>query len=104
MNCIVLVGSLGGEPKVLIKGQEKSVRASIATNEFYYNDAGERCQRTDWHRLVFTKNLAEVAEKFLQKGSTISVRGKCRTVQGDNNKTYTYIQVDEFFMVGAKKN
>lgn len=100
MNVVVLTGSLGADPKLVKKNGVESLRVSIATNEFF-SENGEKKQKTDWHRLVFSEHLVEVALKYLKKGSTITLRGKYRSAESEN-KTFHYVQVLEFQMCGSK--
>src|SRR6478735_3952680 len=82
VNKVILVGNLGKDPEVRrMTSGEPIVNLSIATSESWRDKAsGERKEKTEWHRVViFNKNLAEVAEKYLRKGSKVYVSGSLQT-------------------------
>ncbi|BAE50303.1 single-stranded DNA-binding protein [Paramagnetospirillum magneticum] len=82
VNKAILVGHLGRDPEVRT-GQDgsKIVNLNIATSETWKDrGTGERKEKTEWHRVViFNPNLAEVAERFLKKGSPVYVEGQIQT-------------------------
>lgn len=76
-NSVRLIGRLGNEPKVkMLTGGRKMVTLSIATNEVYRDSKGDMQSETTWHRLVAWDKQAQIAEKYLKKGSEIAVEGK----------------------------
>ena len=82
VNKVILVGNLGRDPE--IRSTQDGTRVanlSLATSENWRDrNTGERRERTEWHRVViFNERLAEVAEKYLQKGSKIYVEGQLQT-------------------------
>jgi single-strand DNA-binding protein len=82
VNKVILVGNLGKDPEVRrMTSGEPVVNLSIATSESWRDKAsGERKEKTEWHRVViFNKNLAEVAEKYLRKGAKVYVEGQLQT-------------------------
>ena len=82
VNKVILVGNLGKDPEVRrMQSGDPVVNLSLATSETWRDKAsGERKEKTEWHRIViFNKNLAEVAEKYLRKGSKIYVEGALQT-------------------------
>lgn len=82
VNKVILVGNLGRDPEVRhAQDGTKVVSLSIATSESWKDrTTGERRDRTEWHRVViFNDRLAEVAEKFLKKGSKIYMEGQLQT-------------------------
>ena len=82
VNKVILVGNLGKDPEVRrMTSGEPVVNLSLATSESWRDKAsGERKEKTEWHRVViFNKNLADVAEKYLRKGSTVYVEGQLQT-------------------------
>ena len=81
-NKVILVGNLGKDPEVRrMTSGDPVVNLSIATSESWRDKAsGERKEKTEWHRVViFNKNLAEVAEKYLRKGAKVYVEGQLQT-------------------------
>ena len=82
VNKVILVGNLGKDPEVRrMTSGEPVVNLAIATSESWRDKAsGERKEKTEWHRVViFNKNLAEVAEKYLRKGAKVYVEGQLQT-------------------------
>lgn len=83
-NNVRLVGNLGQDPEVKdLEGKRKLVKFSMATNENYKNEKGEKVTETQWHNVVVWGKLAEVAGKFLKKGREVIVDGKL------NSRSYT---------------
>jgi single-strand DNA-binding protein len=82
VNKVILVGNLGKDPEVRrMQSGDAVVNLSLATSESWRDkSSGERKEKTEWHRVViFNKNLAEVAEKYLRKGSKVYVEGALQT-------------------------
>ena len=82
VNKVILVGNLGKDPEVRrMTSGDSVVNLSIATSESWRDKAsGERKEKTEWHRVViFNKNLADVAEKYLKKGAKVYVEGQLQT-------------------------
>ena len=82
VNKVILIGNLGKDPEVRrTTSGDPVVNLSIATSESWRDKAsGERKEKTEWHRVViFNKNLADVAEKYLRKGSMVYVEGQLQT-------------------------
>jgi single-strand DNA-binding protein len=88
VNKVILVGNLGRDPEVRsAQDGSKIVSLSIATSENWKDRiSGERKDRTEWHRVViFNDRLAEVAEKYLRKGSKIYIEGQLQTRKWTDN-------------------
>jgi single-strand DNA-binding protein len=82
VNKVILVGNLGKDPEVRrLQSGDPVVNLSLATSETWRDKAsGERKEKTEWHRVViFNKNLADVAEKYLRKGSKVYLEGALQT-------------------------
>lgn len=82
VNKVILVGNLGKDPEVRMTQEgTKVVSFSVATSEQWRDrDTQERKERTEWHRVVvFNEKLAEIADKYLRKGSKIYVEGQLQT-------------------------
>src|SRR4051812_39556584 len=82
VNKVILVGNLGRDPEVRSMQDGRSmVNMSVATSDTWRDrQSGERKERTEWHRVViFNEKLAEVAQKFVRKGSKIYVEGQLST-------------------------
>jgi single-strand DNA-binding protein len=88
VNKVILVGNLGRDPEVrTLNNGGKVVQLNIATSESWRDrQSGERQERTEWHRVViFNENLADVAERFLRKGSKVYVEGSLQTRKWTDN-------------------
>lgn len=82
VNKVILVGNLGKDPEVRrLTSGDPVVNLSVATSESWRDKStGERKEKSEWHRIViFNKNLAEVAEKYLRKGSKVYLEGQLQT-------------------------
>ncbi len=82
VNKVILVGNLGKDPEVRrMTSGDPVVSLSVATSENWRDKAsGERKEKTEWHRVViFNKNLADVAEKYLKKGAKVYLEGSLQT-------------------------
>ena len=109
VNKVILIGNLGKDPEVRYLDSGVAVaNLSLATSENYKNKDGERVTQTAWHDVVLWRGLAEVAEKYLKKGSSIYVEGKLRTnkwVDKDENTRYkTEILADKLTMLGKSNS
>ena len=106
-NKVQLIGNLGNAPEVkTTESGKKLARFSVATNESYRNAKGEKVTETTWHNLVAWGKVADIAEKYLTKGSEIAIEGKLINrsyTDKDGNKKYiTEVQVNELLMLGSK--
>ena len=81
VNKVILIGNLGKDPEVRsMQNGGKVANLSLATSESWRDKAsGERKEKTEWHRVVIFGNLAEIAEKYLKKGSKVYVSGSLQT-------------------------
>ena len=82
VNKVILVGNLGRDPEVRhAQDGTKIANLSIATSETWKDrTSGERREKTEWHRvIIFNERLAEIAERYLRKGSTVYVEGQLQT-------------------------
>jgi len=76
-NQVQLIGHVGQEPEIkTFEGEKKLAQLSIATNEVYKNDKGEKVEETQWHRISAWGKTAEIIEKYVTKGKEIAVQGK----------------------------
>jgi single-strand DNA-binding protein len=93
VNKVILVGHVGKDPEVrYLESNTPFCRMSLATSEVYKNKAGERVTTTEWHNVVLWRGLAEVAEKYVKKGSQVYIEGRLRTRSWDDKdkiKRYT---------------
>jgi single-strand DNA-binding protein len=76
-NKVQLIGHVGQEPEVkTIEGGRKVAKLTLATNENYTNNKGEKVEQTEWHRLTAWGKTAEIIEKYVVKGKEIAIEGK----------------------------
>lgn len=107
-NKVQLIGHLGNNPEIKsFDGTRKLAKFNIATNETYRNAKGEKVTETQWHHIVAWGKLADIASKYLTKGSEVAVEGKLITrsyTDKDGVKKYfTEIEISELLMLGEKK-
>lgn len=107
VNKVMLIGNLGKDPEVRYLDNGVAVaNFSLATTENYKNKEGEKVSQTEWHNVVLWRGLAEVAEKWLKKGSSVYIEGKIRTRKWQdkegNTRYSTEILGDNMTMLGGK--
>jgi single-strand DNA-binding protein len=100
-NSVRLVGNLGMDPEIrALDNNRKMARVSIAINESYKNDKGEKITDTQWHSLVMWGQQAKFAEDYLKKGDEIAIEGRLASrsyTDKDGNKRYvTEVVVNDF--------
>lgn len=108
VNKVILVGNLGNKPELKSFDNGGAVaNASLATSESWKDQQGQVQERTEWHRLVFSNRLAEIAEQYLDKGSQIYVEGKLSTRkwqdQNGNDQYTTEVRVLSMQMLGGRQ-
>ncbi|MGG5505594.1 MULTISPECIES: single-stranded DNA-binding protein [unclassified Myroides] len=88
-NRVQLIGRAGQDAEIIVFGKEKKrATFSIAVNEFYYNDKGDKIENVQWHNVVVWGKLADVAEKYVIKGKEVAIEGKLvnRSYEDKENK------------------
>ena len=105
-NNVQLIGRLGDNPQVRsFESGKKMASFSMATNETYYNNKGEKVEDTQWHNIVAWGKKADIIEGYLKKGSEIAVQGKLinRKYERDGVTKYiTEISLNELLMMDKK--
>lgn len=104
-NKVQLIGNLGNDPEIVtLESGKKLAKFSIATNESYKNNKGERVTDTQWHNVVAWGKTAEIIESFVTKGKEVAIEGKLTTrswEDKDGQKRYTTeIVCNELLMLG----
>ena len=81
VNKVILIGNLGRDPEVRsMQNGNKVANLSLATSENWKDkNTGERKEKTEWHRVVIFGNLADIAERYLKKGSKVYISGQLQT-------------------------
>ena len=109
VNKVILIGNLGKDPEVrYLENGVAVANFSLATTESYKNKEGEKVSQTEWHNIVLWRGLAEIAEKFLKKGSAVYIEGKIRSRKWEdkegNTRYTTEILGDNLTMLGKKED
>lgn len=104
-NKVQLIGNVGNTPEIKnLEGGKKIAKLTLATNENYKNDKGEKVEDTQWHNIIAWGKTAEIIEKYVEKGKEIAVEGKLthRSYDDKNGeKRYiTEIVVSELLLLG----
>ena len=104
-NRVQLIGRVGQDPEVKnLEGGKKVTTITIATNDVYYKDNGDKVEQTEWHRVTAWGKTAEIIEKYVAKGKEIAIEGKLthRSYDDKNGeKRYvTDIVVNEVLLLG----
>ena len=108
INKVILIGNVGADPEVrALEGGVKVARLRIATTERIYNrQTQETKEHTEWHNVTLWRNLADVADRFIRKGSQVYIEGSLRTrdwTDKDGNKRYaTEIVANDLKMLGRR--
>ena len=76
-NRVQLIGNVGNDPEIkTLESGKKLAHLTIATNDKYTNDKGEKVEQTEWHRVTAWGKTAEIIEKYVVKGKEVAVEGK----------------------------
>ena len=110
INKVILVGNLGKDPDMrYTAGGDAVANLSIATSESWNdNQTGEKKEKTEWHRVVFFRRIAEVCGEYLKKGSSVYIEVSLRTRDWEDdqgNKRYTTEIIGrEMQMLGGRRS
>ncbi|HLC18796.1 MAG TPA: single-stranded DNA-binding protein [Thermodesulfobacteriota bacterium] len=107
VNKVILVGNLGADPEIRYTPSGTAVaNFSLATTETRTNKEGQKEQKTEWHKIVAFKRLAEICGEYLSKGRQVYIEGRIQTrnwEDKDGNKRYiTEIIADTMQMLGSR--
>ena len=109
VNKAILIGNLGKDPDVRYSPDGSAItNITLATTENWKDKSGEKQEKTEWHRVAFFGKLAEIAGKYLKKGSQVYVEGRIQTrkwqdKEGQDRYT-TEIVADRMQMLGSRGN
>jgi single-strand DNA-binding protein len=108
VNKVILVGNVGKDPEIrYLEGGAAVCRFPLATSEVYKNKDGEKITTTEWHNIVLWRGLAEIAEKFVKKGSQLYIEGRIKSrsyVDKDGNTRYTTEIVGDVMQMLGKRS
>jgi single-strand DNA-binding protein len=92
VNKVILIGNLGADPEVRYMPNGGAVTTiRLATSETWKDqNTGQQQERTEWHRVVFYRRLAEIAGEYLRKGGKVYIEGSLRTSQYEKNGEKRY--------------
>ena len=107
VNKVILVGRLGRDPETRYTGGGQAVaNFSVATDESYKDKNGERQKRTEWHKIVVWGKQAEIAQRYLKKGSLIFIEGRIQSREWQDKegqkRTSFEIVASNFRMLGGR--
>ena len=105
----MLIGNLGKDPDVqYLEGNIAVAKFSLATTETYKDRAGKLISQTEWHTVVLWRGLAELAQKYLHKGSLVYIEGRLRTRSWEdkegNKKFATEVVGDNLIMLDKRSD
>lgn len=112
INKVIIVGTAGKDPDLRYSSNGNAItNISLATNEEWKDKSGQQQSSTEWHNVVFFGKLAEIAGKYLTKGSQVYIEGKLKTEKyqdkSGQDKYSTKVEVDSFNgvmqMLGVKQ-
>ena len=112
LNKVMLIGNVGRDPEVRYldgnSGNAKVATFTLATTERYRDRNGETRENTEWHNIVAWRGNADVAERFIRKGTQVYIEGRIRSRSWDDqsgNKRYTTeIIVENLQLLGKKSD
>lgn len=104
-NKVQLIGNLGNDPEIVtLESGKKLAKFSMATNDTYKNNKGEKITETQWHNVIAWGKTADIIESYLTKGKEVAVEGKLNTRSYEDKqgvKRYiTEIVCQELLMMG----
>ena len=104
-NRVQLIGHVGNEPEIkTFDGGKKLANLTIATNDTYRNDKGDKVEQTEWHKVTAWGKTADIIEKYVTKGKEVAIEGKLthRSYEDKNvEKRYiTEVIVNEILLIG----
>lgn len=109
INKVILVGNVGIDPEVkTLENGVKMARVRLATTEKLFNrEKNEYVENTEWHNVTMWRGLADVADRYIYKGTQLYIEGKLRSrkyMKNDVEFITTEIIAEEVKMLGKKEN
>ncbi len=107
VNKVILIGNLGRDPEMKYTAEGVAIcNITIATSERWKDNDGEQQEKTEWHRIVAFKRLAEIMGQFLKKGSQVYIQGKLQTRkwqdQNNQDRYTTEVVASDMLLLGAR--
>ena len=108
INRVTLIGNVGATPEVKeLPSGGRAANVRLATNEYWKDASGQKQERTEWHSLSMYGKLADLTERYVNKGDKIVVEGSIRTRSWEKNgeKRYaTEITVRDMTFLGSRSD
>ncbi len=109
VNRVMLIGNLGKDPDVqYLEGNIAVAKFPLATTETFKDRSGKLVSQTEWHTVVLWRGLAELAQKYLHKGSLVYIEGRLRTRSWEdrdaNRKMATEVVGDNLIMLDKRND
>lgn len=109
VNRVTLIGHLGKDPDIqFLEGNIAVAKFSLATTESYKDKTGKLVSQTEWHTIVLWRGLAEMAQKYLHKGSVVYIEGRLKTRHWEdkehNKRSATEIVGDNLVMLDKRSD
>jgi len=110
INKVILLGNVGKDPEIrALPSGVKVATLTLATSDSYKDKSGEWKEKTEWHTLVGYARIADVIEKYVQKGSKLYVEGKSETHSWEDSRSgekkyQVQVKIEELVLVGAAPN
>lgn len=109
INRVILIGNLGKDPDMqFLEGNIAVAKFSLATTETYKDRSGKLISQTEWHTVVLWRGLAELAQKYLHRGSLVYIEGRLKTRSWEdkegNKKFATEIIGDNLIMLDKRSD
>lgn len=107
VNRVMLIGNLGKDPDIqFLEGNIGVAKFSLATTETYKDRSGKLISQTEWHTVVLWRGLAELAQKYLHRGSLVYIEGRLKTRSWEdkegNKKFATEVVGDNLIMLDKR--
>ena len=107
VNRVMLIGNLGKDPDIqFLEGNIGVAKFPLATTETFKDRSGKLISQTEWHTVVLWRGLAELAQKYLHKGSLVYIEGRLRTRSWEdkegNRKFATEVVGDNLIMLDKR--
>jgi single-strand DNA-binding protein len=108
INKVILIGHLGKDPEIQVFDGVKRAAFTLATDESYRDKDGNKVERVEWHNITMWRGLADVVERFIQKGAKVYIEGKLRTRtyqdETGKNRYFTEVLADNMVMLDRKES
>ena len=103
LNKVSLIGNLGNDPEIqTLEGGVNVAKFSLATTEIFKDKNGQSHSQTEWHSIVLWRSLADLAHRYLQKGSLVFIKTRHYDDKDGNKRYVTEIIADQLIMLDKR--